>query len=106
MGTAKYVTTFDLIKGYWQVTITERPKKFFAFVTPQGLYQCEVMVFGMKNAPATFRRFINNFVVDLPSCSGTSGYLDELIIYSDTREDHLYISYALFDKLDRMKLKS
>ena len=39
VGKAKYVTTFDLLKGYWQIPLTERAKKLSAFMTPKGLYQ-------------------------------------------------------------------
>ena len=59
VGKAQYVTTFDLLKGYWQIPLTERAKKLSAFVTSRGLYQYCVMPFGMKNAPATFQRMIN-----------------------------------------------
>ena len=54
IGHAKYVTKFDLLKGFWQMPLTNRAKEISAFVTPDGLYQYEVMPFGMKNSPATF----------------------------------------------------
>ena len=54
IGNAKYVTKFDLLKGYWQVSLTARAKEVSAFVMPDGLYQYKVMPFGMKNTPATF----------------------------------------------------
>jgi hypothetical protein len=54
IGHAKYVTKLDLLKGYWQVPLTERAREISAFVTPNGFYQFKVMPFGMKNAPATF----------------------------------------------------
>ena len=73
-----YVTKFDLLKGYWQVPLTERAKKISAFATPDGLFQYKVMPFGMKNAPATFQRLINNLIRDLPKCEG---YIDDIIIY-------------------------
>jgi hypothetical protein len=54
IGSTKFVSKFDLFKGYWQVLLTERAKKISAYVTPDGLFQYKVMPFGMKNAPATF----------------------------------------------------
>ena len=51
IGKAKFLTKIDLFKGYWQVPLTERAKEISAFVTPDGLIQCKVMQFGMKNAP-------------------------------------------------------
>ena len=62
VGKEKYVTTFDLLKSYWQIPLTERAS---AFVTPEGLYQYRVMRFGMQNAPATFQRMINQIVGDI-----------------------------------------
>ena len=38
VGQSKYVSTFDLLKGYWQVPLTERAREISAFVTPDGLY--------------------------------------------------------------------
>ena len=51
---ARYVTKFDLLKGFWQVLLTDCVKEISAFVTPDGLYQSKVMPFGMKNSPASF----------------------------------------------------
>ena len=50
IGSSKYVTKMDLLKGYWQVPLTDRAKQLSAFVTPDGLYQYRVMPFGLKNA--------------------------------------------------------
>ena len=62
IGNAKFVSTFDMLKGYWQVPLTQRTREIFSFVTPSGLYQYKVMPFGMKNAPATFQRMVNKLV--------------------------------------------
>ena len=52
VGHAKYVSKFDLLKGFWQVPLTDQAKEISAFVTRNGLYQYKVMPFGMKNSPA------------------------------------------------------
>ena len=62
VGQSRYVSKFDLLKGYWQVPLTERAKEVSAFVTPSGLYQYKVIPFGMRNAPATFQRLINSVI--------------------------------------------
>jgi len=54
LGNANYITKFDLLKGFWQIPLTERAKEISAFVTSDGLFQYNVMPFGMKNLPATF----------------------------------------------------
>ena len=86
IGNSRYVTKMDLLKGYWQVPLTNRAKQLSAFVTPDGLYQYQVMPFGMKNAPATFQRMINKLVGRMEGCEA---YLDDVVVYSDCWEDHL-----------------
>ena len=54
IGKAKYLSHFDLVKGYWQVPISENTREKSAFVTPFGLYEFLVMPFGLVNAPAMF----------------------------------------------------
>ena len=101
MGSSKIVSKFDLLKGFWQVPLTERAKEVSAFVTPDGLFQYKVMPFGMKNSPATFQRLINQVVSGLPGCDA---YIDDVIIYSETWEEHLDIMRKLFERLSAAKL--
>ena len=86
IGNAKYITKCDLLKGYWCVPLTERAKEISAFVTPDGLYQYKVMPFGMKNSQATFQRLMNICLKDL---EGVEVYVDDIVIFSDTWEEHL-----------------
>ena len=51
---AKYVTKFDLSKGFWQIQLTDRAKEFSAFITPDGLYQYKDMPFGIKKNTSNF----------------------------------------------------
>lgn len=59
LGKAKYLTTIDLCKGYWQVPLTKRSRELTAFRTPLGLFQFTVMPFGLHGAPATFQRLMD-----------------------------------------------
>ena len=68
IGNAKFVSKFDLLKGYWQVPLTDRAKESSPFCTPDALYQYRVMPFRMKNAPATFQRMVNHIVADIQGC--------------------------------------
>ena len=86
IGNAKFVSTFDMLKGYWQVPLTQRAREVSAFVTPSGLYQYKVMPFGMKNAPATFQRMVNKLVRNIDGCEG---YIDDVVIFSDNWSDHI-----------------
>lgn len=58
VGSAKFVSKFDLLKGYWQVPLSPHAQEISAFITPSGLYSYTVMPFGLRNAPATFQRLI------------------------------------------------
>ncbi|CAB4005229.1 Retrovirus-related Pol poly from transposon, partial [Paramuricea clavata] len=101
IGNAKYVSKFDLLKGFWQIPLSERAKEVSAFVTPRGLYQYKVMPFGMRNSPATFQRLINQIISQIDGCEG---YIDDVIIYSDTWEEHLEILRKFFKRLSEAKL--
>ena len=101
VGNSKYVTKFDLLKGFWQVPLTDKAKEVSAFATPNGLYQYKVMPFGMKNSPATFQRLVNNVICGLDGCDA---YIDDVIIYSDSWSDHLQRIRQFFDRLSKAKL--
>lgn len=64
LGKAKYLTTIDLCKGYWQVALTERSRELTAFRTPWRLFQFTVMPFGLHDAPATFQRLMDQVLCD------------------------------------------
>ena len=101
IGNAKFVSTFDMLKGYWQVPLTQRAREISAFVTPRGLYQYKVMPFGMKNAPATFQRKINKLVRYIDGCEG---YIDDVVIYSDNWSDHIRQIKRFFQIMREAKL--
>lgn len=96
VGSAQFVSKFDLLKGYWQVPLSPRAKEISAFITPSGLYSYNVMSFGLRNAPSTFQRLMNRVVSGLEGCAV---YLDDVVIYSDTWEEHLARIKRLFDRL-------
>ena len=101
IGNAKFVSTFDMLKGYWQVPLTQRAREISAFVTPSGLYQYKVMPFGMKNSPATFQRMVNKLVRDIDGCEG---YIDDVVIYSDNWSDHIRQIKCFFQIMREAKL--
>nr|XP_046229617.1 uncharacterized protein LOC124050808 isoform X1 [Scatophagus argus] len=101
VGSAQFVSKFDLLKGYWQVPLSERAKEISAFITPSGLFSYTVMSFGLRNAPATFQRLMN---IVLSGLEGCAVYLDDVVIYSNTWEEHLARIKELFDRLREARL--
>ncbi|GFV48617.1 retrovirus-related Pol polyprotein from transposon 297 [Trichonephila clavipes] len=84
----KFFSSMDLRSGYWQIEIDEADREKTTFITPEGLYEFKVMPFGLCNAPATFERMMDNllrhFKWTMCLC-----YLDDIIVFSETFEDHL-----------------
>ena len=85
IGCSNYVTRFNLLKGFWQVPLSNRAKEISTFVTPHGFFQYKIMPFGMKNALATFQRMINKIIGGLEGCQG---YTNNVIVYGDSWEQH------------------
>lgn len=96
ISTARYVSKLDLLKGYWQVPLSKRASDISAFVTPDHFLQYTVMAFGMCNAPATFQRLVNTLLSGIPNCTA---YLDDLVLYSSSWEDHLTVLTQVFTRL-------
>ena len=65
LSTARYFSTLDLTSGYWQVEMTPRARKAAAFCTRKGLFEWNVMPFGLCNAPATFQRLMDRVLAGL-----------------------------------------
>ncbi len=101
MRPAKFVSKFDLLKGYWQVPLSDRAREIAAFITPKGLYSYKVMPFRHRNSHASFQRLMNRVIVDLQGCAV---YLGDVVIYSDTWDVHLDRVRELFTFLAEARL--
>jgi hypothetical protein len=104
LGEAKYFTCLDLKSGYWQVKMEEKDKEKTAFATPhRGLFQFLVMPFGLANAPSVFMMLMN---VVLQGLEGFAcAYLDDVIIFSKTAEEHARHIQQVFERLRMHNLK-
>lgn len=104
LGQAKYFSTLDLTSGYWQVEVAEHDRHKTAFSTPMGLFEANRMPFGLQNAPSTFQRLMTCCFGDL-NFTHLLIYLDDLIIFSKTFEEHLERLQLVFDRLQEHGLK-
>lgn len=75
-----FPTNLDLCKGYWQIPLDLESVPKSAFITPFDLYQSKIMPFGMKNAPATFQRMVDQHLDAFQDYA--CAYLDDIAIYS------------------------
>lgn len=79
LSTAKCFSTLDLTSGYWQVEMTQRARKAAAFCTRKGLFEWNVMPFGLCKAPSTFQRLMDRVLVGL-QWETCLVYLDDIIV--------------------------
>ena len=102
---ARWFSTLDLKSGYWQVPIQERNKEKTAFRTSSGqLFEFNQLPFGLCNAPTTFSRLMDRVLAGLhwETCLF---YLDNIIVFATTWEEHLGRLRQVFESLTHAKLK-
>jgi len=102
LGNANYITTLDAEKGYWQVPMDENSKKYTAFRTRKGLYEYNVLPFGLKNSPATFQRIMNEVLEGFSKFAMV--YQDDIIIFSSTFKEHLSHIDRVLERLQRANI--
>ena len=100
---AKWFSSLDLQSGYWQVEMREEDKAKTAFrVGELGFYECNRMPFGLTNAPATFQRLMEQTLQNLPN---VIVFIDDIVVFSATFEDHLEKLDKVFERLKEAGLK-
>lgn len=103
LGRCQYFTTLDLAKGFHQIEIDERDIHKTAFTVENGHYEFIRMPFGLKTAPATFQRLMN-YVLKEYINKICLVYLDDIIIFSASIEEHIDSLNKIFKRLEEAKL--
>ncbi|KAK3529642.1 hypothetical protein QTP70_032519 [Hemibagrus guttatus] len=98
LSRGKFLTTIDLARGYWQISMAEDARPKTVFVSHCGLFQIRVLPFGLCNAPATFQRLMNSVLAGLiyRSCAV---YLDDIVVASPTFKQHLDDLREVFSRI-------
>jgi hypothetical protein len=101
---ARYFTKLDVRWGYNNVRIREGDKWKAAFRTNRGLFEPLVMYFGLTNSPATFQTMMNEIFQDLITEGVVSMYLDDILIFTNSLEEHCRITRLVLDHMREHKL--
>ena len=96
IGHAKYVTKFDLLKGFWQIPLTDSPKEILECVTTERQFRNK-----LKALKCCLVRLVNSLIFGLDGCKA---YIDDAIIYSEEWKQHLEIIREFFKRLSDAKL--
>ena len=93
----KIFSKIDLLKGYHQIPVADQDVKKTGVITPFGLFLFPRTPFGLKNAGQDFQRLMDEILGDVPH---TFVYIDDILVASETREEHLEDLKRVFEILD------
>ena len=100
----KIFSTLDLASGYWQIEMDDKSKEKTAFIVDNNIYEWNRLAFGLTNAPGTFQRLMNHVLRKEIGISCLV-YLDDIIVFSRTLEEHLDNLRRIFGLLEQANLK-
>ncbi|CAM4528450.1 unnamed protein product [Lepidochelys olivacea] len=101
---SQWFSVLDLRSGYYQIPLGEEDKEKTAFICPLGFYEFERMPQGISGAPATFQRLMEKVVGDM-NLLQVLVYLDDLIVFGRTLEEHEERLLKVLDRLEDYGLK-
>jgi Reverse transcriptase (RNA-dependent DNA polymerase) len=96
---AHLFTKFDVRWGYNNIRIKAGDEWKAAFTTNRGLFEPQVMFFGLTSSPATFQALINTIFTDLVTVGKVAVYLNDILVYSSTPEEHCITTHEVLCRL-------
>ena len=103
LNKCKYFSSLDLCSGYYHISLTKEAKRKTTFVTTDGKYQWNVVPFGLTIAFSTFQYLMSTVLTGLSKFAFT--YLDDVLVYSETYDDHLHNLNTVFERFQKDSLK-
>ena len=104
LGHSKIFTALDMASGYHQIPVKPEHKEKTAFSCHRGHFQFIKMPFGLNNAPATYQRCIDVILMGLKGIDCLA-YLDDIICFSATMEEHAQKLRNIFERLEQANFK-
>lgn len=104
LGNCQYFTTLDLASGFYQVETDPIDIPKTAFNVENGHYEFLRMPMGLKNAPSTFQRVMDNVLKDLQN-SVCLVYLDDIVVFSTSLQEHIINLEKVFERLRESNFK-
>lgn len=104
LGKCNYFSTLDLANGFHQIEMNPNDIAKTAFSTDTGHYEFKRMPFGLKNAPSTFQRVMNNILRGLQN-EICAVYLDDIIIFSTSLQEHIQRLRSVFQRIRESNFK-
>lgn len=104
LGHSKYFTTLDLASGFHQIPLSKEDMSKTAFSTPTGHFEFTRMPFGLKNAPSCFQRLMNTVLAGIQGIK-CFVYLDDVVVYASSLQDHKDKLTSVFNQLRAANLK-
>ena len=102
---AGHFSCLDLNVGFWQIKMEEASKQYTTFTIGNlGVFKCDHMPFGLCNMPAMFQRLMQNCLGGLKLIYCLI-YLDDIIVFLQTAEEHLHRLHVVFDQFREYNLK-
>jgi hypothetical protein len=100
---SKVFSVIDLEAAFHLIPIMPGQEPLTAFRTPKGVFEYRVMPFGIKNGPSIFQRFIERVLA--PHSAYCKVYIDDVIIHSDDRQQHVQHTKAILSTLQSEKIR-
>ena len=99
---AKYFTTLDASQAFYQIQLDEESSKLCTISTPFGRFRFLRLPYGIKSASEVFQRSVSQMLEDL---EGAISFIDDILIWGNTKEQHDERLYAVLTKLRQENLK-